>query len=102
MVSEEHAYHPDVKVQFQNNVWADFATIMKSLDLQLLPWVEKYLGGLKYILFMDNLGSQRNQEYVAKVEDSGGSCGFGPAWLTHAWAPIDRGHIGATLKHMAW
>ena len=101
MASEEHAYHPDVKVQFQKNAWAEFPTIMFSLELQLLPWVERYLRGLKFIIFMDNLGCQRNHEYVAKVEEAGGSCAFGPAWLTHAWAPIDRGHIGATLKHIA-
>jgi hypothetical protein len=88
-------------VQFQRNAWADLPTILKSLDLQLIPWTSKYLGGKKFIVFMDNLGCQRVEEYIRKIEAAGGSCAFGPAWLTHAWAPIDRGHIGATLKHVA-
>ena len=34
------------------------------------------------------------------LEAEGCDAGFGPAWLTHVWAPIDHGHIGATVKHV--
>ena len=65
------------------------------------PIFQEHLPDDPNIIFLDNLRCQRMEEYISKIHDTNGSDGFGPENLTHAWAPIDRGHIGATLKQLA-
>ena len=68
----------------------------------MTPWIEEVLKGKDHTVFLDNLGVQRKTPYTNDVvAATGGKCAFGPAWLTHGWGPIDRGHIGSTLKALA-
>ena len=68
---------------------------------QMVPFFQEHLPDDPNIIFLDNLRCQRMEEYIAKIHENNGSIGFGPENFTHAWAPIDRGHIGATLKKLA-
>ena len=44
----------------------------------------------------------RKTEYVKVIKDKcGGNAAYGPPYLTHAWAPLDCGHINATIKAIA-
>ena len=97
---EKHAYRPRVHVQFQQCAWADEERICKSHEEQFDPWAEEFLAGLPYVLFADNLSSQR-KKFVKAVRKLFGQLCFGPAHLTHMWAPIDRGHVGSFLKTLA-
>ena len=40
------------------------------------------------------------QEFVKLMHEGGTTLAYGPKQKTHGWQPIDRGHIGATLKAM--
>ena len=40
------------------------------------------------------------QEFVKLMHAGGTTLAYGPKQKTHGWQPIDRGHIGATLKAM--
>ena len=41
-----------------------------------------------------------HQEFVKLMHEGGTTLAYGPKQKTHGWQPIDRGHIGATLKAM--
>ena len=100
--AEAHSYHPAVVVDFQKNAWADVDVITRSHHEIVKPWLDEHIApGLKHIVFADNLSSQRKEPWIEAVQEFGGEVGYGPASLTHLWSPIDRGHIGACLKHIA-
>ena len=56
-------------------------------------WIDRTLA--------DNLGSQKKRSVVKKVHTKRGRWIYGPPQRTHGWQPIDCGHLGATLKHIA-
>ena len=41
---EQHSYHPDVVVLFQDKAWADLPTVVEWVDKCLKPWKEEALG----------------------------------------------------------
>ena len=94
--AEELSYHPDVIVHFNDKAWANKETIISSYNKQMVPWVEEHIPGEEHTIFLDNLGCQTKKEYLDLIAEHGGSAAFGPANLTHAWAPS----TGATSEQL--
>ena len=63
--------------------------------------IEEHLPGKKWLLYADNLGSQKKRSVVKNVHTKRGKWIYGPPQRTHGWQPIDCGHLGATIKHIA-
>ena len=102
LAAERPAYHPSVKVLFQDCAWADPTVCRAWVDQVLKPWhSEKYPDGKDFLMLMDNLAAQRGAQFVKDIHALGGSCAYGPPGKTEGWQPIDAGHIGAQLKCLA-
>ena len=67
----------------------------------LKPFAEQQLKGEDFVLFQDNLNSQKSQEYCGAVKAIGGANTYGPPNRTEGWQPLDTGHIVATVKILA-
>ena len=101
---EEGGYHPDVHVYFQENAFVDLPVLLEDVESRLKPYFAERFpdGDSTHIHFLDNMKAQKKTEYVAKLRAVvKGKSAYGPAYLTHAWAPLDRGHLNAVLKALA-
>ena len=91
-------YHPLVHVAAQKKAVADREYGVKWIQEVLTPYAEEHYKGQEFILFMDNLDSQKSVEFTSEMKKIAGDFAYGPPNRTEAWQPIDCGHIGATLK----
>ena len=85
---EKKTWHPDVDVYWQANAWADTEVSIK--------WVEKTLAesvdGLeRFVLFLDNLGSQESDSFKSAVAALKGVAWFGLKNATDLWQVVDAG-----------
>ena len=51
-------------------------------------------GNFETLMLMDHLSAQKTPELLAIFKHCRTSAAFGPRNQTHAWQPIDRGHLG--------
>ena len=51
-------------------------------------------GNFETLMLMDHLSAQKTPELMAIFKHCRTSAAFGPRNQTHAWQPIDRGHLG--------
>ena len=51
-------------------------------------------GNFETLVLMDHLSAQKTPELLAIFKHCRTSAAFGPRNQTHAWQPIDRGHLG--------
>ena len=110
---EKPKYHPRVKVFTQPKGWVDSENAPRIFEEAVHPWIDQNFlrencepgnersSYEKWVLYIDNLGAQRTQEFVSKIQVKNRQCVYGPANRTDGWQPIDRVHIGANLKHLA-
>ena len=54
----------------------------------------KAAGNFETLMLMDHLSAQKTPELLAIFKHCRTSAAFGPRNQTHAWQPIDRGHLG--------
>ena len=89
------------KVAFTEKAWATKEYLeQKYLPEILKPFVDK-MKIEDFLLFMDNLASQKKLTYIRPLQKLGGEGCFGPEGATEGWQPIDAGHIGAVIKTLA-
>ena len=89
--AEKFGYHPHVDVYFQQKAWADEDFCKDWATQTLRKWVDE-TQVKEFVLFGDNLGSQRMMSYVDVVHNLGGKCAYGPVNKTEGWQPIDAGY----------
>ena len=93
---EKDMYHPDVDVYAQKKATADPEFCLKWANRTLKNHVKKNMKDKDFVLYADNLGSQKKKAFVKAVQGLKGEIAFGPPQKTEGWQPIDTGHIGAT------
>ena len=81
----------DVNVIFQENAWfdgdvADIWLGMLEKDMERLD-----LTDTKKLILADNLGTQRQEHFIQRVEGMGFTMGFGPPAGSDTWQPVDHG-----------
>ena len=98
--AEHQSYHPNVNVYFQKKARADRDFCVRFAEKTIKPWAQKSFKGEEWLLFLDNLDSQKSKPFVDKIAETNGKCVYGPSQRSEGWQPIHVGHIGATLKSL--
>ena len=89
LARERARYHPDVNVLFQENAWADAATVTQWARTSLQQHVQENLDDKPFVLYQGNPKAQKDPGYQQVVRDLGGLCAYGPRGMTEGWQPID-------------
>ena len=88
------AWHTDVDVLWQENVWADTTVLVNWINISLKPVVKNLE---KHVLSVDNLTAQQTDHFKKAVSDISGEVWYKLKNATHLWQVVEAG-IAQTLK----
>ena len=94
---EKEAWHKDVDVYFQDNVWADREFSFNWLNKTLKSAAERKD---RFVLFCDNLSAQLTDSFKDAASAIGGLVWYGVLNAIDLWQPVDAG-FGEFLKVLA-
>ena len=80
---EKKAWHQDVDVYFQTNAWMDQRVCKRWCDKTLLPFIKEQ-GLSKFVILLENLKGQMQDDFKDAVADANGPFGMVyPVLLTY-------------------
>ncbi|KAL1508703.1 hypothetical protein AB1Y20_004798 [Prymnesium parvum] len=100
---EKNAYPPGLVVLWQDKAWVDRPLAIEWVEDVIAPFIaaERRAGvanlATRYLLFQDNLDSQKQPEYISSLKDLGVDDHKLPPNETDQVQPIDRG-LGRQVK----
>ncbi|XP_065658758.1 jerky protein homolog-like [Hydra vulgaris] len=103
---EKLAWHKDIHVYFQQNAWLDQNVCKHWCDKTLLPFVKEQKLD-KFVLLLDNLKGQMQEDFKDAVAAAKGLLWYGLPSATDLWQPVDAGYAATlkrliTIEHQKW
>ena len=103
---EKMAWHPDVDVFFQQNMWLDQYVYIEWCKKTYLPFVtERDLS--KFVLLLDNVEGKMQDDSKESVSSINGLLWYGLPDRTDLWQPVDPGYAAClnsltANEHRKW
>ena len=96
-MDEKLAYHKNVNIFFQTNVWIDIDVWRKWIDTTLSTFVKNEKLET-FLLLLDNLSCQESNEFKEKVSAIKRLCWYDLKEETDLWQSVDAGYVNVLKK----